>query len=73
MIYHVILSQVKKDLIQGVRDDLVGGGGESELLKVPRASKQNPTKALDQKLTIPKNPMLFQLFPLKGEDTEPSS
>ena len=50
-----------------------GGGGESELLKVPRASKQNPTKALDQKLTIPKNPMLFQLFPLKGEDTEPSS
>ena len=72
--YHVILSQVKKDLIQGVRDDLGGGGGgESELLKVPRASKQNPTKALDQKLTIPKNPMLFQLFPLKGEDTEPSS
>lgn len=68
----MILSQVKKDLIQGVRDDL-GGGGESELLKVPRASKQNPTKALDQKLTIPKNPMLFQLFPLKGEDTEPSS
>ena len=50
-----------------------GGGGESELLKVPRASKQNPTKALDQKLTIPQNPMLFQLFPLKGEDTEPSS
>lgn len=50
-----------------------GGGGESELLKVPRASKQNPTKALDQKLTIRKNPMLFQLFPLKGEDTEPSS
>ena len=50
-----------------------GGGGESELLKVPRASKQNPTKALDQKLTIPKNPMLFQLFSLKGEDTEPSS
>ena len=73
MIYHVILSQVKKDLIQGVRDDLGGGGGESELLKVPRASKQNPTKALDQKLTIRKNPMLFQLFPLKGEDTEPSS
>ena len=28
-----------------------GGGGESKLLKVPRASKQNPT--LDQKLTIP--------------------
>ena len=50
-----------------------GGGGESEHLKVPRASKQNPTKALDQKLTIPKNPMLFQLFSLKGEDTEPSS
>lgn len=71
----MILSQVKKDLIQGVRDDLGGGGGrgESELLKVPRASKQNPTKALDQKLTIPKNPMLFQLFPLKGEDTERSS
>lgn len=72
----MILSQVKKDLIQGVRDDLAGGGGEggeSELLKVPRASKQNPSKALDQKLTIPKNPMLFQLFPLKGEDTEPSS
>ena len=66
----MILLQVKKDLIQGVRDDLGGGGGESELLKVPRASKQNPTKALDQKLTIPKNPMLFQLFPLKGEDTE---
>lgn len=71
----MILSQVKKDLIQGVRDDLAGGGGggESELLKVPRASKQNPSKALDQKLTIPQNPMLFQLFPLKGEDTEPSS
>ena len=68
----MILSQVKKDLIQGVRDDL-GGGGESELLKVPRASKQNPTKALDQKLTTPKNPMLIQLFPLKGEDTERSS
>lgn len=50
-----------------------GGEGNPELLKVPRASKQNPTKALDQKLTIPKNPMLFQLFPLKGEDTEPSS
>ena len=69
----MILSQVEKDSIQGVRDDLGGGGGESELLKVPRASKQHPTKALDQKLTIPKNPMLFQLFPLKGEDTEPSS
>ena len=69
----MILSQVKKDLIQGVRDDFGGGGGETELLKVPRASKQNPTKALDQKLTTPKNPMLFQLFPLKGEDTERSS
>ena len=70
----MILSQVEKDSIQGVRDDLGGGGGgESEHLKVPRASKQHPTKALDQKLTIPKNPMLFQLFPLKGEDTEPSS
>ena len=68
----MILSQVKKDLIQGVRDDWRGwGGGESKLLKVPRASKQNPT--LDQKLTIPQNPMLFQLFPLKGKDTEPSS
>ena len=48
-----------------------GGGGNQNSSKSPRASKQNPT--LDQKLTIPQNPMLFQLFPLKGKDTEPSS
>ena len=50
-----------------------GGGGGIKTPQSPRGFQQNPTKALDQKLTIPKNPMLFQLFSLKGEDTEPSS
>lgn len=40
MIYHVILSQVKKDLIQGVRDDL----GEGRGIRTPQSPQGFQTK-----------------------------
>ena len=47
-----------------------GGRGQksSKSLGLPN---KTPQKTLDQKLTIQKNPTLFQLFLVKSEDTDP--
>ena len=40
----MILSQVKKDLIQGVRDDLAGGGGGGRGIRTPQSPQGFQTK-----------------------------
>ena len=51
-----------------------GGGGDQKSSKALGLPNKTPPKTRTKTLiTIPKNPMLFQLFPVKSEDTDPWS